>query len=68
MLRALRLAAMTLLLAIGVTACAATDSQTNAYPARVAGGGNSVYAPGAGLAEFLPDPYHHRCTGQCLGL
>ena len=68
MLRALRLAGMTLLLAIGASACATTDRQTDASPARVAGSGNSVYAPGAGLAEFLPDPYHYRCTGQCLGL
>ena len=64
MMRGLRLTAMTLLLAIGASACAATDSS----PARVAGSGSSVYAPGAGLAEFSPDSYHYRCTGPCLGL
>src|SRR5260221_295328 len=31
-----------------------------------AGSGSSVYAPGAGLWDALPDPYHYRCTGQCL--
>ena len=65
MLRAMRLAGMSLLLAVGAAACAPTDDAT---PARVAGSGSSVYAPGKGLSEFAPDPYHYRCTGQCRGL
>ena len=64
MTRALRLAAMTVLLTIGATACSMMDR--DAAPARVAGSGSSVYAPGAGPWDALPDPYHYRCTGACL--
>jgi hypothetical protein len=67
MMRVLRLAATALLLAIGATACSTMDRQTDTAPARVAGSRTSVYAPGAGLSDALPDPYHYRCTGQCLG-
>lgn len=67
MLRVLRFAAM-LLLAVGAAACGTMDRQTDTSPARVAGSGSAVYALGAGPSEGLPDPYHYRCAGQCLGL
>jgi hypothetical protein len=61
----MRLAATMALLAIGSAACSMTDRQTDASGARVAG--SSVYAPGSGgVWNALPDPYHYRCTGQCL--
>ena len=65
MTRALRLVALTLLLSIGGTACSMIDRESDAAPARVAGSGSSVYAPGS-TWEALPDPYHYRCTGACL--
>jgi hypothetical protein len=63
MMRPLYVAATIALLAIGSAAC--SMSQTEAYPARVAGSGSSAYAPGAGGWDALPDPYHYRCTGAC---
>jgi hypothetical protein len=69
MMRLLYLAAPIVLLAIGSAGCSMMDRESNASPARVAGSGNSVYAPGAGgIWDGLPDPYHYRCTGECLGL
>ena len=64
MTRALRLAATMLLLTVG--ACSMMDRDSDAAPARMAGSGTSVYAPGAGQWEALPDPYHYRCSGACL--
>ena len=61
MMRPLYIAATMALLAIGSPGC--STSQTDAYPARVAGSGSSAYAPGA--SDALPDPYHYRCTGAC---
>ena len=67
MMRLLHLAAPIALLAIGSAGCSMMDRQTDASPARVAGSGSSVYGPGAGgIWDPLPDPYHYRCTGQCL--
>jgi hypothetical protein len=54
---------MIVLLAISSSACSTMDRQT------YASSGNAVYPSGAGaLGEALPDPYHYRCTGECLGL
>ncbi len=66
MMRLLHLAMPIALLAMASAGCSTMDRQTDASPARVAGSGSSVYAPGAGLWDALPDPYHYRCTGQCL--
>ena len=63
MMRPLYIAATMALLAIGSAGC--SMSQTDAYPARVAGSGSSAYATGGGATDALPDPYHYRCTGGC---
>jgi hypothetical protein len=63
MIRPLYVAATMALLAIGSAGC--SMSQTEAYPARVAGSGSSAYAPDAGAWGALPDSYHYRCTNAC---
>jgi len=66
MMRLLHLTAPIALLAIGSASCSMIDRKADASPARVAGSDSSVYAPSARLWEALPDPYHYRCTAQCL--
>jgi hypothetical protein len=61
MTRLLSLCSVSVLLAICTSACGTTDRQT------YASSGSAVYPSGA-LGEALPDPYHYRCTGECLGL
>jgi hypothetical protein len=63
MMRPLYVAATMALLAIGSAGC--SMSQTEAYPARVADSGSSVYASGPGARDALPDSYHYRCTNAC---
>ena len=51
------------LLAICTAACSMTDNHTYAST------GSAIYPSHAGVqGEALPDPYHYRCTGECLGL
>ncbi len=63
MTRLLSLCSVTVLLAICTSACSTTDRQTYASTR------SAVYPSDAGaLGDGLPDPYHYRCTGECLGL